>query len=91
MEPSQIPLAENPFRVEPNSERVLAYGERSRELRKLAEQKYFLSQKVAENDEYIGNLATKRLNAHGERSGIITDVKQITKINHLPPHIVNPG
>ena len=35
LEGEQITEATNPFKIEPNTERVLAYGERARELESL--------------------------------------------------------
>lgn len=35
LEGEQITQAKNPFKIEPNTERVLAYGERARELASL--------------------------------------------------------
>ena len=35
LEGEQIMEATNPFKIEPNTERVLAYGERARELEQL--------------------------------------------------------
>ena len=89
LEEEEITKFNNPFKIESNTERVLAYGERARELQKLDTQKYNLQQQLADNDDYIENLSRKKLNIGVDRSGIITDVKQIKKIPHLPPHI-NP-
>lgn len=40
LEGEEIIHAKNPFKIEPNTERVLAYGERAKELENLAMQKY---------------------------------------------------
>ena len=37
LEGEEITRAHNPFRLEPNTERVLAYGERAKEVQKLAD------------------------------------------------------
>ena len=87
LEWNEIDQASNPFRLEPTSERVLAYGERARELELLSAQKYNLIQKIADNRDYVDNLSKKRLNIRSERQGLISDIKQITKIPHLAPHI----
>mmetsp|Transcript_15207 Transcript_15207/g.20654 ORF Transcript_15207/g.20654 Transcript_15207/m.20654 type:complete len:94 (+) Transcript_15207:218-499(+) len=42
LEESDVPRAENPYRVEKSTERVLAVGERMREINKLDTQKYKL-------------------------------------------------
>jgi len=62
LDEEQVPSALNPYRVEPTTERVLALGERTREVDKLDSQKYKLIQRIADNAEYIDNLASKRLN-----------------------------
>lgn len=67
LEGDEITRASNPFRLEPTTERILAYGERAREHAKLEKQKYSLTQKIADNDDYILNLSKKRLNIRGER------------------------
>lgn len=87
LEGEQITQATNPFKIEPNTERVLAYGERARELASLNQNKYELVQKIADNKNYVDNLSRKRLHINGDRTGLISDVKQITKIPHLAPHI----
>ena len=90
LDENEVPNTENPYRVEPTTERVLALGERTREMEKLETQKYKLVQQIAENKEYIDNLAKKRLNRRDDRAGIITDVKKLRMqgIPHLAPHIV---
>ena len=42
LEEEDIHKAENPYRVEPTTERVLALGERNREVDKLEQDKYKL-------------------------------------------------
>ena len=42
LEEEEITKFNNPFKIESNTERVLAYGERARELQKLDTQKYNL-------------------------------------------------
>ena len=61
LEGEEITKAHNPFKIESNTERVLAYGERAREMEKLANSKFDLLQKIADNDDYIENLSKKRL------------------------------
>ena len=75
----------NPFKVEKNTERVLAMGERARELEKLERDKYSLIQKRASGQDYIENLKIKRLRDIEERHGIITDVRQVAALNSLGP------
>ena len=87
IEHEEITKESNPFKLQPNSERILAQGERARELGKLVNQKFNLIQKIADNQDYVENLSKKQLNIRGDRSGVISDVKQITRINALPPHI----
>ena len=53
LEGEDITKADNPFKIESNTERVLAYGERSREVEKLSKDKYALVQKVADNEDYV--------------------------------------
>ena len=87
LEGEEITKATNPFKLEANTERVLAYGERARELESLNQHKYELVQKIADNKHYVDNLSRKRLHINGDRTGLISDVRQITKIPHLAPHI----
>ena len=49
MDESDVQNADNPYKVEPSTERVLALGERTREMDKLETQKYKLVQQIAEN------------------------------------------
>jgi len=79
---------ENPYRIAPTTERVLAFGERTRELNKLEREKFSLIQKIADNKNYIENLAKKKLNLQEDRGGVISDIRQIRNVPHLPPHIV---
>ena len=77
----------NPFKVDRRTERVLAMGERARELEKLEKTKYKLIQKRASGQDYIDNLNRKRLNMIEERAGIVTEVKNVNGIPHLAPYV----
>lgn len=80
--------SENPFKVAQGTERILAMGERRREIEKLNTKKFQLIQKRASGEEYIDNLYKKTIGNKEDREGIITDVKQIKAVPFLPPSII---
>jgi len=80
--------AANPFRVAAGTERVLALGERSREAEKLARLKFQLIQKEAEGQEYLANMARKRLGMKEDRSAVLGDIRAIpASVPYLAPHL----
>ena len=62
IESGEVTQAQNPFSTESTTERILAYGERAKELSKLQDNTYSLIQKIADNKDYIANLSKKKLN-----------------------------
>lgn len=82
----------NPFRFPQQTERLMIMGERDRELRKLDNDKYKVTQLHASNTNYIDTLAQRQIRDKLPREGLLTTVKQIggeipRKIVSLKPHI----